>query len=138
LTVSPSDVAAKVAFVTTYHLVLEATLGLTTFEFARRLLEREQLLPGFLAGYSNIHHDEQRHIGYGIWFLRGAIDEDRALATVVRDTMRELLPAVAGVLTLPAGADASFLGASEQELRDFALTGLRRRLNVVGVPLDTL
>ena len=30
---NPGDGAAKVAFVTIYHLILEATLGLTTFEF---------------------------------------------------------------------------------------------------------
>ncbi|HEX5852203.1 MAG TPA: ribonucleotide-diphosphate reductase subunit beta, partial [Solirubrobacteraceae bacterium] len=58
LVASPADVAAKVAFVTIYHLILEATLGLTTFEFATRFMERERLLPGFVAGYSKIHHDE--------------------------------------------------------------------------------
>ena len=41
LVVNPADVAAKVAFVTVYHLILEATLGLTTFEFSTRFLERE-------------------------------------------------------------------------------------------------
>ena len=39
----------------------------------RSNLEREELLPGFVEGHSRIHHDEQRHIGYGIWYLRQAI-----------------------------------------------------------------
>jgi hypothetical protein len=30
------------------------------------------------------------------------------------------------------------LGASAEELRGFALDGLTRRLNIIGVPLDTL
>ena len=77
LVANPGDVAAKVAFVTIYHLVLEATLGLTTFEFSTRFLEREGLLPGFVAGYTKIHHDEHRHIGYGIWFLRQAVARGR-------------------------------------------------------------
>lgn len=51
---------------TIYHLILEATLGLTTFEFSTRFLQREGLLPGFVAGYTKIHHDEHRHIGYGV------------------------------------------------------------------------
>ena len=80
---------------TIYHLVLEATLGLTTFEFATRFMGREGLLPGFVAGYTKIHHDEHRHIGYGIWFLRKAVAEDSAMGDVVRGTLRELLPAVA-------------------------------------------
>jgi ribonucleoside-diphosphate reductase beta chain len=133
-----SDVAAKVEFVTIYHLILEATLGLTTFEFSTRFMEREGLLPGFVAGYTKIHHDEHRHIGYGIWFLRGAVAREEAIGDVVRAALRDLLPAVAESLSPPAGADASVLGASAQELRAFALDGLTRRLNVIGVPLDSL
>ena len=110
LLADPGDLAAKVAFVTIYHLVLEATLGLTTFEFSTRFLDRDGLLPGFVAGYTKIHHDEHRHIGYGIWFLRKAVSEAAGMGDVVRGTLRELLPAVAESLTPPAGADASVLG----------------------------
>jgi ribonucleoside-diphosphate reductase beta chain len=138
LRASPGDAGAKVAFVTIYHLILEATLGLTTFEFSTRFLQREGLLPGFVAGYTKIHHDEQRHIGYGVWFLREAVARDGTMGEVVRGTLRELLPAVAESLTPPAGADASVLGASAEELRSFALDGLTRRLNVIGVPLQSL
>ena len=138
LLANPGDLAAKVAFVTIYHLILEATLGLTTFEFSTRFLEREGLLPGFVAGYTKIHHDEHRHIGYGIWFLRGAVAREEAIGDVVRAALRDLLPAVAESLSPPAGVDASVLGASAQELRAFALHGLTRRLNVIGVPLDSL
>jgi len=138
LITSPGDVAAKVAFVTIYHLILEATLGLTTFEFSTRFMERERLLAGFVAGYTKIHHDEHRHIGYGIWFLCKAVSENAGAGDVVRATLRELLPAVAESLTPPAGADTSALGASAEELRAFALDGLTRRLQIIGVPLDTL
>ncbi len=138
LTAHPGDVAAKVAFVTIYHLVLESTLGLTTYEFSTRFMEREGLLPGFVAGYGRIHHDEHRHIGYGIWFLRGAVEREHAMGDVVRVTLRELLPAVAESLTPPAGADAALLGASAQDIRDFALEGLTRRLKIIGVPIETL
>ena len=89
---------------TIYHLILEATLGLTTFEFSTRFMEREGLLPGFVAGYTKIHHDEHRHIGYGIWFLREAVAEDAGMGDVVRETLRELLPAVAESLTPPSGS----------------------------------
>src|SRR4051794_34637169 len=34
LVANPGDLAAKVGFITLYHLILEATLGLTTFKFA--------------------------------------------------------------------------------------------------------
>ncbi len=77
LVAAPGDLAAKVRFVTIYHVILESTLGLTTFRFATEYLEREGLLPGFVEGYSRIHHDETRHIGYGVWFLREAVRETR-------------------------------------------------------------
>jgi ribonucleoside-diphosphate reductase beta chain len=124
--------------VTVYHLILEATLGLTTFEFSTRFLEREGLLPGFVAGYTKIHPDEHRHIGYGVWFLARAVSRETALGEVVRATLRELLPTVAESLTPPPGADASSLGASAEELRGFALDGLTRRLSVIGVPIESL
>ena len=134
------DQAAKVAFVTTYHLVIESTLGLTAFEFITRYLERERLLPGFVDGYTKIHHDEQRHIAYGVWFLKQAVEDEPALADQVRETMRQLLPAVADALAPPdrEGIDFETLGASSEEIRDFALNGLTRRLNIIGVPLETL
>jgi ribonucleoside-diphosphate reductase beta chain len=140
LLAKPADQGAKVRFVTLYHLVLEGTLGLTSFNFVTAYLEREKLLPGFVDGYSKIHHDEQRHIAYGIWFLRQAVAADTALADEVRSALRELLPSVAESLTPPdrEGTDWDALGASSEEIRDFAIGGLERRLNVIGVPLSTL
>jgi ribonucleoside-diphosphate reductase beta chain len=138
LVASPADAGAKVDFVTTYHLVIEATLGLTAFRFITGYLEREALLPGFVEGYSKIHHDEHRHIGYGTWFLREAVRADPQLADNVRSKLRGLLPAVAESLTPPdrEGTDWDALGASSQEIREFALGGLTRRLNIIGVPLE--
>jgi ribonucleoside-diphosphate reductase beta chain len=137
LRANPGDAAAKVAFVTIYHLILEGTLGLTTFEFATGFLRGKRLLPGFVAGYEKIHEDEHRHIGYGVWFLREAVALDPTHGDVVRSTLRDLLPAVAESLTPPSGADSA-LGASAEDLRAFALDGLTRRLKIVGVPLDSL
>ncbi len=140
LLADPADPEAKVRFVTLYHLVLEGTLGLTSFNFVSGYLERESLLPGFVDGYSKIHHDEQRHIAYGIWFLRQAVAASPALADQVRSTLRDLLPAVAESLTPPdrEGTDWDALGASSEEIRDFAIGGLERRLDVIGVPISTL
>jgi ribonucleoside-diphosphate reductase beta chain len=63
LMANPDDLAVKVRFVTLYHLVIESTLGLTSFKFVTDYLNDMGLLPGFVEGYSKIHHDETRHIG---------------------------------------------------------------------------
>ena len=142
LIAAPGDLATKVRFVTVYHLILESTLGLTTFHFVTSYLEREGLLPGFVAGYSEIHHDETRHIGYGIWFLRETVREHPEQAETVRQTLRDLLPSVAESLAPPASGDSTLdfdaIGATPEGIRDFALGGLTRRLDIIGVPLSSL
>jgi ribonucleoside-diphosphate reductase beta chain len=139
LVARPADLAAKVRFVTIYHLVLEATLGLTSFHFTTEYLEREGLLPGFVEGYSKIHDDETRHIAYGIWFLRETVRDQPGMADVVRQTLRDLLPSVAESLQPPAGgAGTDALGVTEEDIRGFALAGLTRRMDIIGVPLSSL
>ena len=140
LVASPGDLAAKVRFVTLYHLVLESTLGLTTFKFVTDYLNAEGLLPGFVEGYSKIHHDETRHIGYGVWFLRETVRDHPETADAVRETLRDLLPAVADSLKPPGDANGSgeLLGVTQEEIREFALGGLTRRLKLIGVPLETV
>ena len=124
---------------TLYHMVIEGTLGLTAFNFITRYLERLGLLPGFVEGYSKIHHDEQRHIGYGTWFLREAVGREPALADSVRDdAARRCSPrwprrSPRPTARAPTGRRS---GRAADEIRDFAITGLSRRLNIVGVPLD--
>jgi ribonucleoside-diphosphate reductase beta chain len=141
LVAEPDSPAAKVRFVTLYHLILEATLGLTTFKFTTDYLSGEGLLPGFVEGYSKIHHDETRHIGYGIWFLRETVRGNPEMADVMRRTLRDLLPSVAASLAPPdTGSDRDFaaIGASDDDIRVFALDGLTRRLDIIGVPLASL
>jgi ribonucleoside-diphosphate reductase beta chain len=139
LVADPTDRGGKVEFVTTYHLVIEATLGLTAFEFITRYLNDNQLLAGFVDGYSHIHHDEQRHIGYGVWFLREAAAHDETMAERIRAKLIELLPAVATALAPPDSEDADWeaLGVTGDEVRKYALDGLTRRLTIIGVPLTT-
>ena len=139
LVASPDDLEAKVRFVTLYHLILESTLGLTSFRFITDYLKREELLPGFVEGYSRIHHDETRHIAYGVWFLRESARHSDGAERTIRATLSELLPAVAESLSPPGdGADTDWeaLGASADEIREFALGGLTRRLEIIGVPLQ--
>ena len=138
LLAAPGDLAAKVRFVTIYHQILEGTLGLTTFKFSTDYLSREGLLPGFVEGYSKIHHDETRHIGYGVWFLRETVRDHPDQADVMRETLRDLLPAVAESLKPPGGGASDVLGVSEDDLRQFALEGLTRRLQIIGVPIETV
>ena len=142
LVANPGDLASKVRIVALYHLILESTLGLTTFRFVTDYLKEHEMLPGFVDGYSKIHHDETRHIGYGVWFLRESVRNSPDVAPdAIREMLRKLLPSVAESLSPssePDGPDLDALGVSGDQIRDFALGGLKRRLEIIGVPLETV
>ena len=127
LLAAPGDLAKKVRFVTIYHLILEGTLGLTSFRFVTAYLEQHGLLAGFVDGYSRIHHDERRHIGYGVWFLREAVRDHPEMADVVRKTLRELLPAVAESLTPARAWRDRHRGARRRRRGDQGLRDRRAR-----------
>jgi ribonucleoside-diphosphate reductase beta chain len=131
----PRHRAAKVEFVTIYHMLLEGTLGITASRFLLEFLRGRDLLPGFAEGYGRIAEDEQRHIAYGTWFLREAVREDEALATVVRDRIVDLLPTVAESISPPSEGAWDVLGVEPGALSEFGLGALTRRLALIGVAL---
>jgi ribonucleoside-diphosphate reductase beta chain len=131
----PRDREAKVDFVTIYHMVIEGTLGLTASHFLIDFLERRELLPGFVAGYSRIAADEQRHIAYGTEFLQRAVRDEPEMAEVVRRRLRDLLPAVAESVAPPSEGAWDVLGVEDGELGRFGVNALTRRLAIVGVSL---
>jgi ribonucleoside-diphosphate reductase beta chain len=140
LIADPTDIEAKVEFVTTYHMVIEGTLALTGQQFMTRYYEAEGILPGFVEGFAKIARDEHRHVAYGTWFLKEKAGSDAALAERMREKLVELLPVAAGVLVPPGmqpGDDWELLGYSATEVNEFAFQSLTRRLKAIGVPLTT-
>ena len=139
LIADPSDMDAKVDFVTAYHMVIEGTLALTGQHFMLDFYERNELLPGFQEGFGNIARDEHRHVAYGTWFLQQKCADAR-MRERVRATLNELLPIAAGVLVpkgYALGDEYEFFGYTSQEQAEFAYSALSRRLKVIGVPLVT-
>jgi ribonucleoside-diphosphate reductase beta chain len=139
LIADPSDMDAKVDFITMYHMVIEGTLALTGQHFMLDYYEKNELLPGFSEGFANIARDEHRHVAYGTWFLQQKCSEERH-RTRVQETLSELLPVAAGVLVpkgYALGDDYEFFGYSSQEQAEFAYSALSRRLKVIGVGLTT-
>ena len=136
----PTDVAAKVDFVTIYHMVIEGTLALTGQYFQTDNMERRGILPGHLKAFNLISRDEHRHVAYGTWFLQQKA-RDPELRARIQTKLVETLPAAAGVLVPPQfqlGDDYEYLGYSAQVMNEFAFTALSRRLKVIGVELPAV
>ncbi len=136
LLADPTDRAAKVDFVTTYHMIIEGTLALTGQHFLTEYMEGKGILPGFVEGFRKIATDEHRHVAYGTWYLQQAA-RDPALRDRIRAKIMELIPVAAGVLVPPGADPESFemLGYTSEQTNAFAFTALTRRLKVIGVPL---
>ena len=140
LLADPSDVEAKVDFITTYHMVIEGTLALTGQFYITEWCEKEGLFPGFVEGFKLISKDEHRHVAYGTWYLKEKC-ADPALARRVQDKLVELLPVAAGVFVPPGmqlGDSYEILGFSSDEVNAYAFTALSRRLKVIGISLPAV
>src|SRR3954447_21982685 len=131
----PADREAKVDFVTIYHMIIEGTLGITASHFLLDFLGDRGVLPGFVDGYGRIAADEQRHIAWGTQFLQRAVDEDPAMAEVIRARLLDLLPAVAESVSPPSEGAWDVLGVEDGALAQYGLGALTRRLKVIGVSL---
>ncbi len=136
LRLDPRSREAKVDFVTTYHMVIEGTLGVTASHFLLDFLSERGVLPGFVDGYGRIASDEQRHIAWGTQFLQSAVREDPAMAAVVRARLIDLLPAVAESVSPPSEGAWDVLGVEDGALGQYGLNALTRRLKLIGVSLD--
>jgi ribonucleoside-diphosphate reductase beta chain len=139
LIADPTDIEAKVDFVTAYHLVIEGTLALTGQEFITRYYVQNGIMPGFVEGFEKVARDEHRHVAYGTWFLKEAAARDSALGDRIRSKLMELLPIASGVLVPPGkqlGEDWELLGYTARETNEFAFQSLSRRLKAIGVPLQ--
>jgi ribonucleoside-diphosphate reductase beta chain len=140
LLADPTNIEAKVDFVTTYHMVIEGTLALTGQYFQAEHMERRGIMPGHLAAFRQISKDEHRHVAYGTWFLQQKA-RDPELAKRIQNKLVETLPAAAGVLVPPGyeiGDEYDYLGYSSTELNEFAFKALWRRLRVIGVELPAV
>ncbi len=129
---NPRDIAAKVDFVTLYHMIIEGTLALTGQYFLTDYMERQGILPGWVEGFKLISQDEHRHVAYGTWFLREKA-ADPALRRRIGERLAELIPLAAAVL-VPKGADPddyAILDYTMEETNTFAFNALSRRLRAL-------
>jgi len=139
LIADPTDTAAKVDFVTLYHMIIEGTLALTGQWFLTDYMERNGILPGWVEGFKLISQDEHRHVAYGTWLLREKA-ADPALRARISERLAELIPLAAAVL-VPPGADPdsyAILDYTMEETNTFAFNALSRRLKVIGVDMASI
>ncbi len=134
---NPRDIDAFIEGITIYHIVVEATLALTGQRFQLEEM-REQALThlGFYQGFIAVARDESRHVNFGIKVLQEAVRDDPArFAPLIQRTLIECLPLIAGTIHPPDERYITEFGHSEDEIMDFAMNSLNKRLGAIGINL---
>ena len=134
---NPRDVEAFAEGVTIYHIVVEATLALTGQRFELETIrERGFTHTGFYAGFTAVARDESRHVNFGIKVLHDFVQEDpERFAPIIQRTLVECLPLISGTIHPPDERYITEFGHTEQEVLDYALTSLNKRLQAIGINL---
>jgi ribonucleoside-diphosphate reductase beta chain len=136
----PEKLEYLVEGVTLYHIITEGTLALAG---QRSMLNRNKRMgwyPGFQQGFNAIARDESRHVLFGVRFLRDMVQENPAYAEVIRETIQKWMPQIHDILYLSDFQRALLVsfGEDPDELINFGMNSLHKKLKVIGVPSDFL
>jgi ribonucleoside-diphosphate reductase beta chain len=134
---NPRDIDAFIEGVTIYHIVVEATLALTGQRFELEAMREEGLTHlGYYQGFTAVARDESRHVNFGIKVLQDAVREDPArFAPLIQRTLVECLPLISGTIEPPDERYYTEFGRDQDEILQFAMTSLNKRLQAIGINL---
>lgn len=130
---NPFDQEARVRYATLYHLFIEGVLALSTMKITLGYCRNRGLLPAYYSGFTATCRDEARHVQFGMGFLQRSVQRDPSLAEEIYDMLRIIFDLNqanrGGVLNLAA------LGISMEEIQQFNIVQLMRKLGDVGIPV---
>jgi ribonucleoside-diphosphate reductase beta chain len=127
----PSNFETLVRGVTVYHVIIEGFLALTGQRYTLDYFRREDIYPGFRAGFTAVMRDESRHIGFGTKFLQEAVRADPRWVAVIQDQLNQTFPLSFSLLE---DSDPTLSGYTREEVNEWALRSISKRLKVIGVP----
>jgi len=121
-----------------YHVVAESVLAQTAYYSLQsafgddgddavitRPREEMPTLEGLVEGIASIRSDEGRHVGFGVHEVRRLVQEEGVEESVVRGTLTELMPHVAGIFTDIEGP------VDHGAIVEYARDKLTRRLDII-------
>jgi len=131
----PKNLEYLIEGVTLYHIIAEGTLALAG---QRNMLNRNKrmgLYPGFQQGFTAVARDESRHVLFGVKFLRDMVQQDHAYAEVIRRTIERWMPQMRETMYLTGLQRATLVsfGEDPDEILNFGMNSLRKKLKVIGV-----
>lgn len=137
LATNPADAEAFIEGITTYHIVVEGTLALTGMRFELEAMREAGLTGlGFFRGFTAVARDESRHVSFGVKVLQEAVRDDAArFAPLIQKTLLECLPLISSTIDPPDPRYYTEFGRDRQEIMQFAISSLNKRLRAIGLSL---
>jgi ribonucleoside-diphosphate reductase beta chain len=134
---NPKDVDAFIEGVTIYHIVVEGTLALTGQRFELESMREQGLTHlGYYQGFTAVARDESRHVNFGVKVLQEAVRDDaERFAPLIQRTLVECLPLISGTIEPPDERYYTEFGRNQDEVLEFAMNGLNKRLRAIGINL---
>ena len=91
---------------------------------------------GYYQGFTAVARDESRHVNFGIKVLQEAVREDaNRFAPLIQRTLLECLPLISGTIHPPDPRYITDFGHTEDEILDYAMNSLNKRLRAIGINL---
>jgi ribonucleoside-diphosphate reductase beta chain len=136
----PKNYSLWVEGMTTYHLMVEGILALVGQRLVLRLLRNLDMMPAFRAGFTAVTRDESRHVNYGIWALRRAVNdgEEKSIRAAVDRCLRWCLRIYVNperLIAIPEDLPAN-ARIDPRNNWNYAVDSVTRRLRAAGVDGD--
>ncbi len=132
---SPQKIEYLIEGVTLYHIIVEGTLALAGQRSILNRNRRMALFPGFQQGFTAIARDESRHVLFGVRFLRDMVQGHQEYAKVIHNTVMRWMPQIHSTLSLTKMQRAllTTFGEDPDEMKNFALNSLQKKLKAIGL-----
>jgi ribonucleoside-diphosphate reductase beta chain len=124
-----------------YHLAVESVLAQTGYygiqgSWSPSGPDMEPVgepvhLEGLVEGITRIRSDEGRHVGFGMQEVQGHVGRGEVDGAVVRDTLEELLPLIAGIVDYDTGDIGVEEETDSTPLIEYASEKLERRIEII-------
>ncbi|GCE31304.1 hypothetical protein KDA_67880 [Dictyobacter alpinus] len=134
----PQDLRLLVEGVTLYHVLIEGTMALAGQRALLEVYRRDNIFPGFRAGFTAVARDESRHVLFGVKFLRDMIHNDRDYAQVVYNTINRHVSNALQSVAPPENRIEPMLAQKEDpwETPRYARRSLEKKLRVIGLDME--
>ena len=134
----PQDIQRLIEGVSLYHIIIEGTMALAGQRAVLEVYRRDNIFPGFRAGFTAVARDESRHVLFGVRFLRDMILRDQKHKQTIYNTLNRYAPTAFAAVSPHEETVHRMLAQQEDpwETMRYAKRSLEKKLKVIGLSME--